>query len=507
MATTATRERPSPLIALAIGLAFALAYTQSPLYTGNQNTYMLYGLAAEGYGQLAADWMAGTTDPTPAFTWLVRLTYRYLDVRLFHIYMVALIALYGWCLLGIVHEYAPARARWPLVAALLVLHTKALDVASLRLLGFSLRSLFANGVADQYILGSTLQPAIFGVFLLASVYAFVRRRPYLAVLSLLVATTLHPSYMLTAGLLTVAYTFVLLRERHWRTAALVGGLALVGVLPTALHTLSVFGATSPEIARRAAAIVVHERLPHHALPSAWFDWTVLFKATLVALALWVTRKQRLFWVLAVASAGCLLASLAQAVTGSDQLALLFPWRTSVLLVPLATGLATASALRWVSTRFGMTIATRQRLLNVLAVCAILLSMVSGVFGQVALNQRQARTLADPMLTYVRDTLAPGDTYLVPVEFETFRLDTGASIYADWKTRPFKDTDVLAWYARVQRARDVYAHLETLTAADWQAVRTALGVTHIIIPAAQTPAASSGLIALFAGDDYRVYRLP
>ncbi|MDQ4071570.1 MAG: hypothetical protein M3088_01670, partial [Actinomycetota bacterium] len=48
-----------------VGLAFAVAYGQSPLYTGNQHTYLLHGLSQAGVGWLEADWQARTADPAP----------------------------------------------------------------------------------------------------------------------------------------------------------------------------------------------------------------------------------------------------------------------------------------------------------------------------------------------------------------------------------------------------------------------------------------------------------
>ena len=59
------------LEALLLALAFAVAYTQSPLFYSNQNQYLLHGLAKGGYGHLSHDWLANTHDPTPVFSALV----------------------------------------------------------------------------------------------------------------------------------------------------------------------------------------------------------------------------------------------------------------------------------------------------------------------------------------------------------------------------------------------------------------------------------------------------
>ena len=57
-------------------LLFAVAYTQSPLYSSNQNQYFLHGLANAGTGFLREDWLARTPDTVPVFNALVEWTLR-----------------------------------------------------------------------------------------------------------------------------------------------------------------------------------------------------------------------------------------------------------------------------------------------------------------------------------------------------------------------------------------------------------------------------------------------
>jgi hypothetical protein len=64
-------------------LVFGVAYTQPRLYYSNQNQYFLHGLATAGLGFLKDDWLARTADPTPIFSAIVALTYRYLHESLF----------------------------------------------------------------------------------------------------------------------------------------------------------------------------------------------------------------------------------------------------------------------------------------------------------------------------------------------------------------------------------------------------------------------------------------
>src|SRR5262249_45263360 len=76
--------------AVVLAGCLTVAYTQLPLYSANQNTYFLHGLANSGSGQLAHDWLAKTADPVPVFSALVQFTVRWLWPPLFHLYTCAL---------------------------------------------------------------------------------------------------------------------------------------------------------------------------------------------------------------------------------------------------------------------------------------------------------------------------------------------------------------------------------------------------------------------------------
>ena len=116
------RYKPVLVLILWIGIAilFGLAYTQSPLYEGNQNTKFLHGLARAGTGYLQADWLANTVDPLPVFSGLVAVTAR-INPNLFYIEYFIMFGIYAFSLWGILtHLY---RARKNLASANVVVTT------------------------------------------------------------------------------------------------------------------------------------------------------------------------------------------------------------------------------------------------------------------------------------------------------------------------------------------------------------------------------------------------
>src|SRR5262249_60868936 len=125
------------------------------------------------------------------------------------------------------------------------------------------------GLAGQYVLGFGLQPSVFGVFLLASINAFLRNRPWLAATLACLAGIMHSTYLLGAAILILAYQIILVRDRQIRKAILLGLWALLLVSPVVIYNVIAFAPTSPEIFAEAQLILCHFRIPHHAQIRRW----------------------------------------------------------------------------------------------------------------------------------------------------------------------------------------------------------------------------------------------
>src|SRR5262249_22354573 len=143
---------------------------------------------------------------------------------------------------------------------------------------------------------------------------------------------------------------VLLRERGVRTALLAGSLALALVAPGMIYNAVTFAPTTAEQFAEAQRILSQFRIPHHTLIERWLDGIACAQIAWIALAIILACSFRLRTVLAVSTALAVLLSIMQVVTGSDSLALLFPWRISAVLAPVATTIilarAIAAASRW-----------------------------------------------------------------------------------------------------------------------------------------------------------------
>jgi hypothetical protein len=524
-----------PLTAIALFLLgaalFSAAYCQAPLYYSNQNQYFLHGLADAGVGLLNEDWLATTADPTPLFSALVSATARFLHPWAFHIYLALLVGVYGAALLGIfawlVGPEMAAR-RWPVFLALLIaVHSGLARWLSYRYFGQDYPWYFQAGVAGQYVLGAMLQPSVFGVLLVLAIALFVRGQPFLAVVAAALGATVHSTYVLPAGLLTAGFMTALAIEGQARRALAVGALALVLVVPVTAYVLAEFSPTTTAEFAEAQGILVNLRIPHHCLPGLWFDTVAGLQIAWVVLAMALVWRTRLFPVLAVSFVLALLLTLAQLATGSNALALLFPWRLSAVLVPVATTIVLS---RLVALRF---LPVGNAL--VWATSALAVACLAAAGSWINTNRLAFRSGDEElaMMDFVRETRKPGDLYLlpvrvpnltatthgslssdfkplaekqqdariIPVNLQRFRLYTGAPIFVDFKSIPYRDTDVIKWRFRLEIAE----FAQKLGDNNVWKLRYA-GVTHTVVPTGTKRTAPDSEIKIYGDAYYEVYRV-
>jgi len=490
---------------VAWGLLFSLIYGQSPLYTSNQNQYFLHGAAQAGAGFLAEDWLANTVDSVPAFTSLLTLTYRHLHEAFYYLYFALLCAVYLYSLLRIVPLGEGRARRWVVLTVLLALHSAALRFVLARGLSEEWAYLFDGGVAGQRLLGTVLQPSVFGVFLLLSVALFLERRPWQAVVALAAAATVHPTYLLSAGLLTLSYLWVTWRER--RSLRSVLGLALLAlllVLPIAIYVVRALGPTAPSISAQAQEILVEERIPHHAVVAQWLDATTGVKLALLLGALVLARRTRLFPVVLIPLLGGIVLTVAQVATDSNSLALLFPWRISALLVPIAT----AMLVGWAVGRVAPALERRAALTRNLCLAGTALLALAGAARFVLDLREMEADPAAPMMAFVHENRAPGQVFLVPPDLQQFRLETGVPIFVDLKSIPYRDVEVVEWFTRMRIEGWIYRDRpEEVDCTQLERLRDEYRVTHVVLDrdlfALSCPALGP---SVYADENYAVHVL-
>jgi hypothetical protein len=530
MPESAARSRHC-LEAIVLAVAFAIAYTQSPLYYSNQNQYLLHGFAAGGHGCLAKDWLANTRDPTPLFSAFVAVCYRSFGPwsiqAAFFLLLMGYFLSARW-LVGSLPGMPNSRASRLAFAALFTAsHAAILRLASVELGGVDYPWYLQCGVANQYLLGTGLQPSAFGSLILTSLAAFASGRTLLAGALAGLACAFHATYLLPVASLVVGFILVTVKDTAQGGPSAFKLLLAVCAfsVPSAAFALFTFGSANPSTFAESQRILAEIRIPHHAVIDRWFALSDALQLAWAAVGLALLRRSPLFLVLVIAAAIGLVLSLIQCSSGVHSLALLFPWRISAVLVPVATiAIAAKVAAVLPAPRFVE-----------LASGIVLFAVATGGLWimAVGLGYKTSDDERD-LIEYVRANAKPNDVYLLPVGFpsvgegrgtasttftppprpnpgtnlipvdlQRFRLATGVPIYVDFKSVPYRDTEVLEWQNRLRQCEQWYD-------CDWNAVGRAqdlraAGITHVVARAEQ-PIRSESFEEAFAGIAYIVYRV-
>ena len=436
---------------IVLAAAWAMLQRQSPFISINQHTYLAFAYA-QWQGILASDWFINTTHSTPLFTLLTYGLLKYAGgfISLHWVYF-GLATFFYYSLFRIITLHPRLRSIPPI--ALLSILTISLLVWQELLVGHLFNAIhqvwgyevhswlffpeFRRGLAQQDGL-TYYQPAAFGMLLMPQLYYLITNRPKLAVLMAVLAGSFHTSFILPGVLVTAWYVAFSQPRQYYLLAS-----QMLGLLPVIAYTLYHFWPMSPE----AQAILFYERIPHHADPQYWFNLINAAKLCTIILALWLWfRPVKWLWATFIT-----LFVLSVCVAGFrwEWLGLLFPWRYSTVLAPLA----------YYSLAFGITLWAVSKvksyvLLPYAAGFALVVQLVlsSTLIQNVwyLTQPYQAKQLP------IKNSIPDVQTLLIPPSSGSLRLNTRIPVFIDYKNHPYKSDEIMEWNKRYKLAAAYYA---------------------------------------------------
>jgi hypothetical protein len=228
----------------------------------------------------------------------------------------------------------------------------------------------------------------------------------------------------------------------------------------------------------------------------WLDWTTLAKGLLLGIALFLVRRHKLLLLVALPLGAAVLLTVVQVISADPALALLFPWRISTWLMPIALAVIVwRSVLRadaWLPARWMQVLRVG---MAVMVVCALVVGMIRTRVE----TAEVAGSPAIPVQRYVAGHQQPGEMYLIPVKMYDFRLNTQAPVYGDFFSIPYQYREVITWYSRFLNAKHFYESGDCSLMDDL----FDQGVTHVILPA-DFPGRCRSLTPVYQDDAYGVF---
>jgi hypothetical protein len=338
---------------------------------------------------------------------------------------------------------------------------------------------------------------------------------------------LHFSYIVTVGALAVAFAVLEARRcGRVRPAAVILGITAVCAVPMVMYVMRTLGPTSSDVARNAADVLVRH-IPQETMPSRWLGPKAYAQLGLMSAGLVLASGSELLPVLAAPLVIGVGLSAAQITSGNPQLALLFPWRVSVLIVPIATALVVGGCLAAIPRLWADPVVQKR-----LAAAAVIVIGASCAVGAARMTLNFAYfydyapviALADrvvperwrrdfravlgadalPVMKFVRNTARRGDLYLIPPELERFRLVSGAPALVDLKSHPYKDAEVLEWRRRLDALQAVFASNGDCRA--FEMVKDRYPITHVLADERIRPVICPGMHTAYEDEGFTLYRI-
>lgn len=468
---------------------FALAYAQSPLFTSNQNQYFLHGLAKAGVGILSQDWLANALDSTPVFSFIVEWSYRiFRTENIFYFYYAGMMGVYLFSLKSIIEtlfKINEEKQQFLLLTGITLIHSAGIHFFFSHFINPDWTFVLEGGVAGQRILGQVFQPSTVGIFLVLSIALFLKNKPNLAAIFLAITATIHPTYLFSAGIITISYLWIQWREtKSLKTSFRTGLIALVLVLPIVAYSIYVFLSGDISTHIDPQSVLVDLRIPHHAIPSEWVNSSIILQMFILIMALFVVRKKRIFPILFIPFVTATVLTLIVHFTANTTLALIFPWRVSSILMSISSSILFGWILIRLWNKYLSSWSTTHPKVYQTTLILILITLVSIGTIRFTIEATKKYTSSErEMQLYVKENHQLDDLYLVPINMQDFRLATGVPILVDFKSIPYYEADVLEWRTRLLNSSNFYkkALIDPEGCYLARHLNEGYGITHIVLP--------------------------
>jgi hypothetical protein len=205
----------------------------------------------------------------------------------------------------------------------------------------------------------------------------------------------------------------------------------------------------------------------------------------------------------------LLVSLVQLMTNSDSLALMAPWRVSVLLVPLSVCLILAFLVSGLVDLFRMNRPVFLLVFVPVALYVVFINVRGGLDLQDMYGSGRKERRLVQMMEAVKAEKQPGELYMVPPKdnlFDDFRLFTGAPTFITWKSHPYQDVEFLEWNKRVEQADRFYKSGGVDKCNQLEALVDEYGITQVVFRSKEIPLACDFAVETHRIENFVIYKI-
>ena len=413
-------------------LIFLATITQQYLFKGN-HVLLIYGFKnLISFNNLNNDWVTNFTNHVPLYTYLTFILSKFFSIKSIYILYYLLLFICTFSLFKILDQNYKFNQREVILWFLFFL------------IFFHENSYFV-GVAGQSVINETLQPSTFGIFFFLSIFCFLNSKITLSVIAICIAVYFHPTYLIHSIFFILGYLICKLINKNYLSFFKIGIIYFILIIPVVYFLYSNFIIEDPTINFSAQKILVEDRIPHHAKISQWFTYKDFISIVIIGIGLYLIRDKKSFFIpLLVVFVLSFSLTLIQYFTNNYFIALLFPWRSSVFLMPI-TSLVIISY-------FVKKINLNLKFITILFLVVFSVFFLKNIF----IEERFNKKLDDKkdLFIFLNDTKKI-DLLLTPIYIEDIRMNTSIPIFVNWKFHAFKNNEIVDWYERVNIVKKFY----------------------------------------------------
>jgi len=424
------------LVCLILSIIFVLTVQQFDLYKGGAS-YLIHSIKLFDDNKLQNDWIANQQDHLPLFTY-----FNYFLIKVFSkniIYIIHSILL-GICPFFL---YLISKSLFPKI--------NNINYCIIWFIFFIIifhENSFFSGVAGQRVIDAGYQPASFGVLFFFGIYLFIIKRIFLSIFFISLAASFHPTYILHTGFLVFGFIIYSLISKKYLEFLKISFFYSIFILPITLFIIFNFMIIEKDTVIVGQQILLG-RIPHHANIRYWFTYKDLISLFVYFFSLYLIKNNFKFFVIFGVFGFCsIILSFIQFFLVNNSLALAFPWRTSVFIIPISSLI--------VISYFINKIKIEDKKLKYIALSLILI--VSFFFSYKShylkdLNSKFAIKLE--LTSEIKRNFSTIDNLLIPVTLEDIRMNTGLPVFIDWKHHAFRYDQLIEWRLRIDLADNFY----------------------------------------------------
>ena len=421
---------------LILSILFAITIQQFPFFKGN-SLHLLHAIKDFDTNKLQNDWIANQTNHLPIFTYLNNIILQVFPVNILHIVHLSLLVICPFFIFLICKS-----------------EFQNLNRTSHVFIWFSIfifiyhEHSFFGGLAGQDIINEGYQPASFGVLFYCGIYSFLIRKYFYAVFFICLSASFHPSYVIHSGFLLVGFFTYFFSVKEYKLLFKVLATYIILILPITIYIILNFLLIDKELTS-AGKLILLERIPHHALIENWFSYKDIISILIYAISLFMIRKnKKIFLPLLIFGFLSILFSMIQFLSQNQSLALAFPWRASIFLIPLSSMIIISFFInKFLSKKINF---------NKFGVLLFLIIFSFFFVKNHFLKNNNQNFYAKLELTKeISKNYNLIQRILIPVDLAHIRMNSGLPIFIDWKHHAFKYNELIIWKKRLNLANQFY----------------------------------------------------